>query len=165
MKKYLPADANSTVWIVTLSLMACLLLLLVLAGGIPSMPASAVEVLYIAAGIIALVLLTGWRAKPMRYEVRDDSVSVVRSFPFSPLVIQKPEIKEVRHVRLGSIRPTSVAVGWIFGYAGRFQSEELGPVVLLATNPANAVLVHADQKYVFTPANPKRFMNDVLGRK
>lgn len=165
MKKYLPASADRTVWIVTISLGVLLLLLLVLAGGIASLPASVLAAFYTAVGIIASVLLIGWLARPIRYEVRDTSISVARSWPFSTVLIPKSEIREVRHVKLGSTRPASVALCWVFGYAGRFQSQELGSVVLLATNPAYAVLIHAKEKYILSPANPKRFVNDVLGRK
>jgi len=165
MKKYLPAGADSMVWIVTICLIALAFLLLVLAGGITSMPAPALVSLYVAAGIVGLVLLTGWLAKPIRYEARDTSISIVRSWPFSTITISKSEIKEVRHVKLEKIKPESLVVGWVFGYAGRFQSSELGSFVLFATNPADVVLIHAGEKYVVSPANPKRFVNDVLGRK
>jgi len=165
MKKYFPAGADGTVWIVTISLMALLLLLLVLAGGITSMPAAAAITLYAVAGAIGLILLIGWLAKPIQYEIRDDSLSIVRSFPFSKITIGRSEIKDVRHVRLKSITPASVAVAWVFGYAGRFSSKELGAFSLFATSPRDAVLISAKQNYVISPANPKRFIQDLSGKK
>ena len=165
MKKHFPAGADKTVWIVTTSSIALLFLLLALAGGITSMPISAAIVLYIVAGIIALVLLIGWLAKPIRYEVRDDSVSIVRMWPFSTIRIPKSEITEIRHLRLVSVAPTSVAVIWIFGYVGRFRSNELDSFVMLATNLSEPVLINADERYIVSPANPKRFMHDLSGKK
>ena len=165
MKKYFPAGADGTVWIVTTSLTVLVLLLLALAGGITSMPAPAAITLYAVAGAIGLILLTGWLAKPTRYEIRDDSVSIVRSWPFPKITIRKSEIKDIRHIKLKSVAPASVAVAWIFGYAGRFQDKELGAFSLFATSPRDAVLISAKQNSVISPANPKRFMQDLAGKK
>ncbi|HUV05521.1 MAG TPA: PH domain-containing protein [Armatimonadota bacterium] len=165
MKKYFPAGADGTVWIVTSSLVAMALLLLALAGGITSMPSAAVIALYIAAGVIGLILLIGWLAKPTRYEIRDESVSIVRSWPFRRITIRRSEIKEVRHVRLESVMPASAAVAWVFGYAGLFQTKDLGAFLLFATSPRDVVLIRTNQSYVISPANPKRFMQDLSGKR
>jgi hypothetical protein len=165
MKKHLPADADRLVWIVTASLVAFGALLLALVGGIRSMPVVAEIILYGIAGIVALVLYLGWLAKPLRYEVRDDSVTLIRSRPFAGVTIPKSAIKEMRHLKLGQIKPVGLSIGWVFGYAGRFQSGDLGEIMLFGTNPEHAVLIHADETYVFTPSNPKRFMHDISGKK
>ena len=165
MKKHLPADADRLVWIVTASLVAFGALLLALVGGIRSMPVVAVIILYSVAGVVALVLYLGWLARPLRYEVRDDSVTLIRSRPFSAITIPKSAIKEMRHLKLGQIKPAGLSIAWVFGYAGRFQSGDLGEIMIFGTNPGHAVLIHADEKYVFTPSNPKRFMHDISGKK
>jgi len=165
MKKHLPADADRLVWIVTASLVAFGALLLAVAGGIRSMPLVAAVILYSIAGIVALVLYLGWLARPLRYEVRDDSVTLVRPRPFAAITIPKSAIKEMRHLKLGQIKPAGLSIGWVFGYAGRFRSGDLGEIMIFGTNPEHAVLIHADEKYVFTPSNPKRFMHDISGKK
>lgn len=164
MKKYFPAGADRAVWIVTCSLIAFALVVLVIAGAV-DMPSSALIVLYSVAGLVGLVLLLGWLARPVRYEVRDTSVSIARAWPFRSTTIQKSEVKEARHLKLDAVRPSSISIAWIFGYAGRFASKDAGEFLFFGTNPSNAVLISAKEKYVLTPANPKRFLNDVTGKK
>ena len=165
MRKYLPAGPNALVWIVTVSLVAVLALLLALAGGIKSMPVSAAIVLYAVSGVVALALAVGWLARPIRYEVGDDTVCIVRSWPFAKITLPRSKIKGTRHVTLEAVLPASVVVVGVFGYAGRFRNPELGNFLLYATSTANTVLINADETYVISPANPKRFMHDLSGRK
>lgn len=169
MRKFLPAGADSVVWTVTISLTALVFLLLVLARTTASKHTHAAIALSAAAGIVALVLVIGWRAKPIRYELRDDSVSVVRPWPFAAIIIVRSQITEIRHLNLGRVIPTSLTLPYVFGYAGEFRDAELGDFLFFGTDRREAVvLATSDRKYVITPANPKRFikhMNELWGRK
>ena len=165
MKKHLPADAERTVWIISSVVVALAILLLAAAGVVPLKFVVARVILYSLAGIVLIIVAVGLLARPVRYEVRDDSLTIVRYRPFADITIPKSAIKELRHVKLGQIKPVSVAVYGVFGYAGRFDTEEQGQVMMIATNPSHAVLVVADERYVITPSNPKRFTHDLSGKK
>lgn len=165
MKKYLPAGADSTVWVATASLAAFLALVLALAGGITSLPTPAVAALYAVAGIVGLALLAAGLAKPIRYEARDESVTIVRSWPFPRITIPRSEIADVRHIRLESVVPTSLAAPGVFGYAGRFRSDEVGTFTLCATSLGEMVLIRATKSYVISPANPRRFVHELSEKK
>lgn len=165
MKKYLTAAADAMVWIVTGTLMALVLLLLVVAGAIMSLPVPALIAIYSAAAVVALVLLIGWLAKPVQYEVRDKTLTIVRSWPFTSVVIDRSDIREVRSMKLRSIAPSSVVVLGVFGYAGRFKSDEVGSFAFYGTSTRDTVLISAKKDYVVSPANPKRFMHDLLGKR
>ena len=166
MKRHYPADADRMVWIFTVSLIAFALLLLSLAGAIPSMPPALVAVFGALALVVALILGLGWLARPQRYEVRDDSLAIRRSRPFASITIPKSEIKEMKHLVLDDVTPLWPSLCWTFGYSGRFRSRDIGDVTILGTNPTHAVLiVYGDCRLILTPSNPKRFVHDISGKK
>lgn len=166
MKRHYPADADRQVWVFTASLIGFAVLLLSLAGAIPSMPRVLTAIITAIALVVVLILCLGWLARPLVYEVRDDFLTIRRSRPFAGITMPKSEIKEVRHVVLGEIKPSWPSVGLAFGYAGRYRTQEQGDVIILGTNPGHAALVvHKDRRYILTPSNPKRFVHDMSGKK
>jgi hypothetical protein len=165
MKKHLPADADRTVWIVSSVIVALAILFLATTGIVPQKFMGVDIVLYVLAGIALIIVAAGLLARPVRYEIRDDSLKIVRNRPLADITIPKSAIKEARDVKLGWIKPASIAIPGVFGYVGRFDTEEQGQVVMIATNPSHAVLVVADKRYLITPSNPKRFTHDLSGKK
>lgn len=167
MKKYFPGSPDPAVWAVTGSMIGLLILLLALAGGLTSLPIPAVVVLYSLAGLLLLLVAVGWLARPLRYEVSDASVTIVRTWPFSAITIPVSEIKEIRHLTVESLRPASAVVAWVFGYSGRFRNDELGDFLLFATGTRETTLIAAKANYILSPSNPKRFVkhvHDLMGR-
>lgn len=165
MRKHYPAGADRVVWIVTGSLIGLCVVLLAVAGGVTSLPTTVVVILYSTAGVTALLIALGWLARSVRYEIRDDSVTIVRTWPFRDVVIRRPDIKEIRHMRGKGFKPSASSLPWVFGYSGRFTSEELGTIAFYGSNPNEIVVIVAREKYVVSPANPKRFIHDLSGRK
>lgn len=165
MRKHLPSGVDSMVVIVTASFIAVIALLLALAGGISALSRTGLIILYGIAGILALIVAAGWLARPVQYEVRDDSVTIRRSRPFKSITIAKSAMKSVRHFELQSFSPTARSLPWVFGYSGRFRNKDLGDFVMVATGPKEVVVIEAGEKYVISPANPRRFVHDVSGKK
>lgn len=165
MKKHLPSGADLIVITVTGVLIGVVILLLALAGGIRALSLTALLILYGIAFVLALVVIAGWMARPVQYEVRDDSITIRRSGPFKSITIGKQAIKSIRHIQLHSFLPTARSLPWVFGYSGRFRSKEFGSFLMYATGAKEVVLIEAGEKYVISPANPRRFMHDVSGKK
>ncbi len=165
MKKHLPAIVDRNVWIITSAVVALAVILLVAAGIVPSKFLVADLILYGLAAIVLAIIGISLLARPVRYDVRDDSLTIVRYRPFADITFPKSAIKEIRHVKLGEIKPVSLAIFGVFGYVGRFKSEEQGSIVMIATNPEHAVLIVTDNRYIITPSNPKRFLHDMSGKK
>ena len=166
MKKHLPSGADPMVWKVTGSLIAGALLFLALAGGIRPLPLVVLIVFYCIAGILALIVVTGLLGRPVQYEVRDDSITIRRSSPFSSITISKSAIKAIRHMQLESFKPSLPSLPWVFGYQGRFRNSELGTFLMFATSTkGEVVFIEAGEKYVISPGNARRFVHDVSGKK
>ena len=165
MKKHLPSALDPRVLIVTGSLIALAILFLALAGGIRALSLIPLIILYGIAGILALIIIAGWLARPVQYEVRDDSVTIRRSRPFRSITIGKQGIKSIRHVQLQSFSPTIRSLPWVFGYSGRFRNAELGSFLMLATGVKEVVLIEAGEKYIISPMNSRRFLHDMSGKK
>lgn len=165
MKKHLPSGADSMVYIVTGSLIGLVTLLLALAGGIRSLSLVPLIILYGIAGILAVIAFAGWLARPVQYEVRDDSITIRRSKPFSSITIGRSAIKAMRHIELQSLSPTATSIPWVFGYSGHFRNKEIGDFLMYATGTKEVVVIEADKRYVISPANPRRFMHDASGKK
>lgn len=166
MKKHLPSGADVIVWKVTGSLIALVLLFLALAGGIRPLPLAVLITFYSIAGILGLIVMTGLLARPVQYEVRDDSITIRRSSPFSSITIPKSSIKAIRHIELGSFKPAVASLPWVFGYVGRFRNSEIGSFSMFATNTkGEVVFIDAGEKYVISPGNSRRFVHDVSGKR
>ncbi|MDH7482277.1 MAG: PH domain-containing protein [Armatimonadota bacterium] len=168
MRKYLPAAADLIVYKVTGALIAFAILMLALAGGLTMLPMPVVIIMYSLAGATAIILSIGWLIRPSRYEVGNNKITIARTWPFPPITIRLSDIKDVRHLTLESLKPASLALPWIFGYSGRFKSNELGDLFISATGIKEVVLVETnDGKFILSPSNPKRFVkhvHDAIGR-
>ena len=167
MRKYSPGPPDSMVLKVTGAAGGLLLILLALAGGLTRLPMPAVIVLYSLSGVLALTLALGWLSRPTRYEVRSDSVAIVRLWPFSTIAIPLSGVKEVRHFKLSGAAPASLGLPWIFGYSGRFGGGELGVFLFFGTGVGEVVSIGAGETYVLSPENPKRFVrhvHDAMGK-
>ncbi|MDI6829490.1 MAG: PH domain-containing protein, partial [Armatimonadota bacterium] len=162
MKKYFPVGADLIVYKITGGMIAFMLFLLALAGGLTMLPLAVVIVMYSIAGLIAAILAVGWLIRPSRYEIGSDRIAIIRTLPFLPIVIPLSEIKEVRHLTIESLKPASIALPFVFGYAGRFRNDELGDFFISATGIKEAVLVATnDEKFILSPSNPRRFVKHV----
>ena len=117
-----------------------------------------------AAALVALVIAISWQMRPARYEVSDESVRIVRAWPFKSIAIPKAEIRDVRPVTLTWKTIRSFGVGGLFGTGGWFWNKELGHFLVAMTNGHKLVLISNGGKFVISPENPDEFIKDVQSR-
>ena len=101
---------------------------------------------------------------PREYAVNESEVIIRRRIgavriPFSL----------IRSIRQGSsscsfrsVRP--FGIGGIYGYFGRFYSQELGRHHVYATDLQKTVVIEADKTYVISPDDPQQFVQAVKTR-
>jgi hypothetical protein len=117
-----------------------------------------------AVALVALVIAISWQMRPARYEVSDESVRIVRAWPFKSIAIPKAEIKDVRPVTLTWKTIRSFGVGGLFGTGGWFWNKELGNFLVAMTNGHKLVLISNGGKFVISPENPDEFIRDLQSR-
>lgn len=114
-----------------------------------------------AAALVAVVIAISWQMRPARYEVSDEAVRIVRAWPFKSIEIPKAEIKDVRPVKLSTRTIRTCGVGGLFGTGGWFWNKELGHFFVAMTNGHSLVLISNGGKFVISPENPDRFIQDL----
>lgn len=155
---YRPAKMDTAITIVTASVFLLLGIFLVLAVSMHEKP------MWGAVALLAVVIAVSWQMKPARYEVSDESVRVVRGWPFRNIAIPKAEIRDVRPVVLTWRTIRTCGVGGLFSTGGWFWSRELGHFLVAMTNGHKLVLISNGGKFVISPGNPDEFISDVRSR-
>ena len=117
-----------------------------------------------AVALVAVVIAISWPMRPARYEVSDESVRIVRAWPFKTIAIPKAEIRDVRPVVLTWRTIRTCGVGRLFGTGGWFWNKELGRFFVAMTNGHKLVLISNGGKFVISPENADEFISDVQSR-
>ncbi|MCX6377066.1 MAG: PH domain-containing protein [Armatimonadetes bacterium] len=152
---YRPAKMDTAHTIVTVFVFLVLGFFLVLAVSMHEKP------MWGASALVAVVIAISWQMRPARYEVSDEAVRIVRAWPFKSIAIPKAEIKDVRPVTLTWKTIRTCGVGGLFGSGGWFWNKELGRFFVAMTNGHSLVLIANGGKYVISPENPERFVQDL----
>lgn len=137
---------------------------LVLLGAFVYIPLHQFKPMWGATAILLAVLFISWQMKPARYEVSDESVRIVRGWPFSDVVIPRPEIKDARRVKMTGTTLRTCGVGGLFGSGGWFWNKEIGRFFAAITNGYNLVLIEDGGKFVISPENPDEFADSIRSR-
>ena len=111
----------------------------------------------VAAGFFYLLVDLCWRVKASGYEIRDDSITIVRGWPFKDIVIPLSDVREVRPFKFTLATIRSFGVGGLFSATGFFWNKEAGKFFASVTNLKCAVLIEAKQKFVISPEKPDEF--------
>ena len=152
---YRPAKMDTAITIVTVSVFLLLGFFLVLAVSMHEKP------MWGAVALVAVVIAVSWQMRPARYEVSDESVRIVRGWPFKSIMIPKIQIKDVRPVSRSWKTIRTCGVGGLFGSGGWFWNKELGHFLVAITNGHKLVLIANGGKFVISPENPDRFIQDL----
>lgn len=114
-----------------------------------------------AAAFVAVVIAFSWQMRPARYEISDEGVTIVRAWPFGNIAIPKAEIKDVRPVKLTAKTIRTFGVGGLFGTGGWSWNRDLGNFFVAITNGHKLLLISNGEKFVISPEDPERFVNEV----
>ncbi len=113
--------------------------------------------------LIPLVVLC-WQAKMRRCEIRDDSLVILRGWPFTDVVVPLSEVHEVRRFKFTLTTLRTFGIGGLFSATGFFWNKEVGSFFASVTNIKRAVLIGDTQKIVISPEHPEEFIADVQAR-
>ena len=155
---YRPAKMDTAITIVTASVFLLLGIFLVLAVSMHEKP------MWGAVALLVVVIAISWPMRPVRYEVSDEAVRIVRTWPFKSIEIPTAEIRDVRPVVLTWRTIRTCGVGGLFGTGGWFWNKELGHFLVAMTNGHKLVLISNGGKFVISPDNPDEFIKDVQSR-
>jgi hypothetical protein len=159
MKTYRAAPMDGITLGVTISALA-LFLIITISMLIPFHHAW--PTLVISGSLILLVVLC-WQVKAERYEIRDDTIVIVRGWPFSDIVIPLSEVREVRPFKFTLRTIRTFGVGGLFSSTGFFWNKEAGKFFASVTNLKCAVLIDGKDKIVISPENPDEFAECLMG--
>ena len=111
-----------------------------------------------------LILVTGYLLAPQGYAITESGVLIRRKIASVEIPITR--IRSVRQdpkaCSLWGVR--TFGVSGLFGYFGRFYSQDLGHHLRYATDRNNGVVIEADKTYVVSPDNPAQFVRIVKAR-
>ncbi len=145
-----------TVTVLTFLLVAILLLIFASADNMAGLATTA------AIGLPMFIL--GYLFVPRGYAVSDSEVIIRRRIgavriPLSLLRAIRRESSTCSFRSVGTF-----GIGGIYGYFGRFYSNELGHHLVYATDSQKAVVIEADKTYVISPDDPQQFVQAVKTR-
>ena len=152
---YRPAKMDTAITIVTVSVFLVLGFFLALAVSMREKP------MWGAVALVAVVIAISWQMRPARYEIPDVGITIVRGWPFKSIVIPKAEVREVRRLKVTQMTIRTCGVGGLFGSGGWFWNKDLGRFFVAMTNGHKLVLIENGGKFVISPENPDRFVQDV----
>lgn len=116
-----------------------------------------------AGALLVLVILISRQIAPKRLEVTDDSLVIIRGWPFRKISVPLREITSVERVKLSMWTMRSFGVGGLFSHSGRFWGSGIGTFYGGITSVADAVLIAAGEKFVISPDDPDQFVQDIEG--
>jgi hypothetical protein len=120
--------------------------------------------MFAAAALLAVVIAIGRQIAPKRLEVTDDSLVIVRGWPFRNILISLNEITGAERVKLSMLTMRSFGVGGLFSHSGRFWGSGIGSFYGGITSVADAVLITAGEKVVISPEDPDQFVADMQSK-
>lgn len=116
------------------------------------------------AALLVLVIWIGWQIAPKRFDVTDDSLVIVRGWPFRNISVPLREITSVERVKLSMTTMRSFGVGGLFSHSGIFWNRQIGRFYAGITSTGDTVLVTAREKFVISPEDPEQFVADMQSR-
>ena len=159
MKTYRSAPMDKLTFWVTISVFALLAFFIALA-----LVMRQGFVLWIPVVLMALITGFSWQMRVRRYEVREDSIRIVRGWPLRTITIPLAEVCDVRRYDTSPAHgPTLrlMGVGGMFSSSGVFWNKETGEFFATVTNMGRAVFIQANEKYLISPDAPEGFIADV----
>lgn len=115
---------------------------------------------YLVIGALLLGYLFSLLFRTVGYEVEDNRLIIHR--PVKNVVIRYDDISDVKlldkKILTRSIR--TLGVGGLYGYFGKYNHMQIGPMILYATKRSNAVLISTNdfKQIVITPENAEEFL-------
>ena len=159
MKTYRPAPMDKVTLGVTLFIFALLVFFIAFTFN----PKSE-EPMRFASIMMALVIAISWQVKANRYEINEDSIILVRGWPFRDIVIPLADVKKVEKVTISSKTIRTFGVGGLFSSTGWFWNKDIGHFFVSATNGYCIVLISNGKKWAISPENPDEFVADMSSR-
>ncbi|MBP6963894.1 MAG: hypothetical protein KBC96_05750 [Armatimonadetes bacterium] len=160
MKTYDVAPMDLFMKIVTL--LVCVLTVAFVVWGVVQ-PAERGTLL--VAAFLLILIWTCWQIAPKRYDLTDDSLVIVRGWPFRDIPIPVAKILDVCPVKLSSFTTLrTFGVGGLFSASGWFWNKDIGSFFAEITNGHRTVLIDAGRKYVISPEDPHEFVQDIQTR-
>lgn len=125
-------------------------------------PAIVLWLKYLLCGVLFVTVVIGVGYMPIRLKANSEAVTVTRLF--GPLKVPMNEIIEVKRIPKSEIDKCirTFGSGGLFGYLGKFKSDNLGHFTMYATDLSNLILITTpNKKYVFSCSRHKELIEYV----